>query len=348
LRATVTTPPADSISIPQQQTRDIYHIAWPHIEISSTDVGGDIPAVIETILENEADDDSTDLDLWTSRVVVGLRSLGRGADFTAYLNCADEQNIAGVTVALGANSAFGSNNAAPSGRLVTWNPGAPVVVPELVLTITLDSTLAWQWYGAYRAFIRIAKPAPSITGLQLRTTTGSGGVSYTNLIYFTDDSTDWQSVDVGKITLPASVLRSDDLEDQVEFAILATETVGAFLLFGDLILIPVDEWAGDFIDGAHTTSSYTTEDREVRLDSLIYPKQISRALVATISTDRLTSIWQSIVSDRMILQANRDQRLWFTFTRYVDPTEAQLGNMEIAHSIDVLRTQRYLSMRGDR
>jgi len=224
-----------------------------------------------------------------------------------------------------------------------------VTVPELVLTLTLDSTLAWQWYGAYRAFVRVAiGGTATITGLQLRTTTGSGGVSYTNLVYLTEDSTSWQAVDLGKVTLPASILRSSDLEDQVEFAILATQSTGVFVLFGDLILIPVDEWAGDFIDATHTSSSYTTEDREVRLDSLIYPKTIARALVAQISTSQLMSIWQSIVSDRIILQANRDQRLWFTFMRYLSVNQKQNADMEIAHSVDVLRTQRYLSMRGDR
>lgn len=341
----------ESISIPQQQTRNIYHIAWPHVEISSADVAGDIPAVIESILENEADDDGSDLDFWTSRVIVGLRSLGRGTDFTAYLNCGDEQNIAGVTVALGANSNWTTNRGLAAGRGVLWDPPGviPVVVPELTLTITLDSTLAWQWYGAYRAFIRAAVVAiGTITGLQLRITTGSGGVFYTSLVQVTDDSLSLQTVDVGKIVLPASVLRNDELEDQVEFAILATQSTGAPVIFADLILIPVDEWAGDFIDAAHTSSSYTTEDREIRLDSLIYPKKVARALLAQISTNQLMSIWQTIVSDRIMLQSNRDQRLWFTFTRYVSDAIIRDGNVEIAHSVDISRTQRYLSMRGDR
>lgn len=335
-----------SISVPQQQNRDVYHIAWPYIEVNSEDVGGDVAAIIESILENEADDDGADLDLWVNRVVAGLRSLDRGADFTAYLNCSDEQNITGVTVALGPNSGWGTNRRIAAGRYVLWTPvGAPL---DVTLTITLDSTLAYQWYGAYRAFVRCAIGATGhVTGLQLRVTTGSGGVFYTSPVYTTDDSVNLQAVDLGKVVLPASVLRHDELQDQIEFAILATTTAG-FILFADLILIPVDEWAGDFVDAAHTANSYTTEDREIRLDSLIYPKQISRALLATISTNRLRSIWQSITSDRMMLQSNQGQRLWFTFMRHISATETQIGDVEMAHSVDLLRTQRYLSMRGDR
>ena len=352
LVATVTAPPGDSISIPRQQTRDIYHIAWPHVEIGSGDVGGDVPAIIETVLENEADDDGTDLTLWTSRVVVGLRSLGRGTDFTAYLNCSVEQNIPGVTVALGGAGPEFTWLTSPrvaTGRCVLWTPGAPVAVPRVILTITLDSTLAWQWYGTFRAFVRIVRGgALAITGVQLRTTTGSGGVSYTSLVFPTPDNASPETVDLGKVVLPASVLRSDELEDQIEFAILATQTGTAFVLFVDLILIPVDEWAGDFVDAAHTSDSYTTDDREMRLDSLTYPKKISRALLARISTDQLMGIWQPIVSDRMMLQSNQDQRLWFTFTRWLNAAVTQLGDVEMAHSVDILRTQRYLSMRGDR
>ena len=85
------------------------------------------------------------------------------------------------------------------------------------------------------------------------------------------------------------------------------------MLLGNLILIPVDEWAGDYSDQALENDSDVGRaggiDRYLDIDSL-YPRR-NRAVVRQASGDEITAVLQIVAAGPAGLQAGEDQRLHF-------------------------------------
>jgi hypothetical protein len=326
VRARITSPNAMT-DVPAQDNREIYTVNWPRADVDELQVAGDIPALAQIKFRNRSDEDGYDptvdeLDLLENRVVVGLRSLDRGDDFVAYLNCADEQNPVGVTVTAGTNTAFGNDIEAPTGRrMVHTTDGASAWSDEC--TFTLDTFIARDFYGSFHAYLRAQQvdwdTEIDEVRVRLQVRTGSGGVTFTTDHKPFRNLNDWQLLDLGGVDIPASGLfSSDDLADETELVIQVWSSVAALTVnLYDLILIPTDEWALDAVDKALRSNSGVANGYLLDVDSVTYPKRDIKVFTRQVGSDRVRSTYQTNTPGPAILQANADQRLWFLTARGV-------------------------------
>lgn len=329
-------------SPPTQQNRDVYSIVWPYVEVQAEDVGGDVAAQVRTQIVKQ--DQSAD----TEEVLVGLRSCSRGLDFTPYLNIADEQNPTGITVAiLGANSAFGNDYLAPSGRAVIYNPpGADAPQPRF--SMLFSSSMAEQYVGKYQLFMRARQAGGT-----------PGDMTFQAYIYigtaYPGDIQIFVSESITASTALVPIHNLGTLEIDVPgaisgiflFVVADNTPAGASgdLIFYDLILMPVDEWAGDFLQPPLGHEVDLGEYLDV--DNVRFPKRGTVSYVRDVSDDAAITPYIGIKNGEAILQSNARQRVFFLTIS--EPHAAQpLARFSMAHSIVMTRNQRYLTMRGTR
>lgn len=336
-----------AVTIPTQQNRDTYSVVWPYTELAAAQVGGNLPARAKLKLYSQTDETGTGLsDLNALRkVVVGLRSLSRGSDFTAYLNCADEQNPANVTVAITGATGFASNTHSPTGRVVSRTTAGAVAMSSQ-FTITLAAPLTADYYGQFRGFLRMLV----LTGVgeftvQVVTTVSSGGSSTTSP-QTTVSTAVLQAADLGTIEMPLSPLMQSEIVDEIVFDIQISYTgAGDVIQFMDLILIPVDEWACDTFDFVLSTDSNAETDERLLIDSIGYPKSLLRTHIENVSTGRIKTSWAAVKNGPAILQRNANQRLWFAI--FGIESSVLTWQSFYVMSVQVDRQQRYLGPRGD-
>lgn len=349
-----------TVTPPVQRNRDIYAITTPFVNIDDAQVTGDIPSVARCKIYNVSDLDGPSgsaPDLYANRVLVGLRSYNRGSSFTPYLNIADSQNYNGIFISLGTNTSFVSDSVSPSGRYAQYNP-AGVESMATRATITISPSIASEFYGTYHAFLRGQRSAGSSTDItvRLQISSGSGGLSFTTISRQFQTTTAFEVLDFGQITLPVSgSFKSTDLGDSTSITIQASAASGTpnFNMY-DLVLLPVDEWAGSFVDVTNTTMSEIGRSNNVSkyldIDSVTDQRTDIKSLIRTTDGDFITSEYRPEANGEMILQANADQRLWF-FAMQTSATGSSyswLAPPEIVHSVQLYATPRYLALRGER
>lgn len=349
-----------AITPPTQQNRNIYSPTFPYVEVDSTQVVGDIAAIAEVKAHNRSDQDGpggSGPDLYDNRLIMGLRSTERGSAFSSYLNVSNEQNPFGVTVTAGATTTIDADVSAPTGWRGTFAP-AGVEAMLTRITFTLGPTIARDYYGTYHAFVRANRTAGAAAdiGIRLQISAGSGGVIYTTETKYLQTTTIFELLDFGQVSIPpAGVLKTTELGDSTEIRIQASAASGTpDLRLYDLILIPVDEYAIDAVDKANETDSDVgrsgSKDKYLNLDSLTNPKENIRALVQIFGSGFVTSIYGPIAPGELFLQANKEQRLWFLAAKTSATGTAfyWISPPEISHSIQILKNERYLSVRGNR
>jgi hypothetical protein len=350
-----------TITPPTHADADIFTFNLPYISVASTEILGDIPALAQIKAQNQSDFDGPGNygpDLYENRLVVGLRSYGRGNDFQAYINLADEQNPVDITIAAGTNTTFATDTMAPTGRRMTYNP-AGIEAMATRATISLGPTIARDFYGTFHAFLRARRTAGASTDLSVRlqVATGSGGIQFTTATSKQlQTTTAFEVLDFGEISLPVSgSFLPTDLADTTEIRIQASAASGTpDLYLYDLILIPVDEWAVDAVDKANEDDSDVGRSGDISklldIDSVTDPRIDIKTLVRMIGNELITAEYDPITNGGAILQANAQQRLWF-FAMQTSTTGSSyywIAPPEIAHSIQVYKNERYLGQRGAR
>jgi hypothetical protein len=304
------------------------------VEVQRADIGGDIFALALYTLRAR-----TLLD--TDRIIIGLRSLGRGTAFSAYINLADEQNVAGITVTAAGSCAFGNSLSAATGREVAYTAGGNGTV-----SLQLDAAIGNHYYGIYHAYLRGTQDGgyAGDTTMDVLLELGSGDVIQTHItgLQFEPD-VDWYLVDLGRLEIaPPSFLDSDEGYDEHTITITVAGTQDVHLY--DLVLIPVDEWAAEFVDPEQGVSTNDRLElwRVLEIDSVRHPKQTLRAILYNQLNQRIVGQWDKRANGPAMLQANAGQRVWF-LTALGD-----VSRPEVAFACQIEAVQRYLSMRGDR
>lgn len=346
---------------PTQQHRNIYSITWPDIDIAAAQVMSDIPALAQIKLRNRSDKDgSAAPTLWDNRIIIGLRSYDRGPTFTAYLNASDEQNPPGVGVAtMTANTSIDANIIGITGMLCTYDAQIGDTTFADQLNFTLQPTIARDYYGTFHAYLRAGVMSGSSSDIhaRLQVRTGTGGVTLETKDDYLKGTTDYEVLDFGRISIPASgLLDVADLGDSTVLALQFRNDSGATrtVRIHDLILIPVDELAIDSVDYANIAGSIIGHQsftpHLLDVDSLTYQKVDVRTLVRTADIDEyVTSIYVAS-GGPMILQANAHQRLWVFCmnTSAVGTSYKWLAEPWVCHSVQVWCNGRWLGLRGDR
>ena len=341
---------------PWQQNRNIYAVNWPYIEVNEDDIGGDIEALIKARIQNQSDKDTAIAavpELPVERLICGLRSLDRGADFSAYLNCADNDRTDITVTVPAAQSAFGTSNFGPTGRVVVVTNAITSFLDTYAVQFVFSPDLSKQFYGTYRCFITGYQSSVAAGGLEIKChygfldglkVWGSIAASWVNINNF-------EILDLGIIELPPGDFPVDDYADQLFIGISTKGTTGTedCVLFS-VILIPVDEWSADNIypydEDSGLSRRGTADQRVLDIDSITYPKKHIRSVAREETTEYIRSNWQVIANGPAVMQANKNQRLWFTSAYW--ESSAWVFFQETADTVSIEKTQRYFSFRGDR
>ena len=345
---------------PVQQERNVYSVLWPYVEIQEDKVGGDVPPLIRQYIRNQSD--KAGAVRYSDRVLIGLRSLSRGENFTAYLNCSPEQNVTGITADdAGFGNVFVADMTTPTGWCLQCT--APVIGGEDVVTFIISASLANEYIGAYHVFLRGHQTTAGTIEAELQ-----GYVGLTDNVVLSDrvafaTLSDWEVLDLGPLTIPfyGSPLPSEMNDIYLTIYLYGD---GANCDLYDLILLPVDEWAID-TGNLNVTSWPSTAAKlgyrnqptsggptpigntYLDVDSIANPKVPIRSTLKYYYTDLMATTYSAITPEPMIAQRGEAQRYWFLHTT-LDTRSTGIGSQpEIVNSVQNWNVQRYISMRGD-
>ena len=328
---------------PTQQNRAIYTILSPYVTIDGDVVEGDIPAWLKINMTVRSSPSGTTLTAHT--LYMGLRQVSRGANFSAYLNFADEQNPTGVLAQVYAPAAFAASVISPTGRVVSYLPAGAGDAPIALFSLNP----AAPWLGRYHVFIRAMQTAGAVGDLQLRVRANymNSQIDVTPWVSFSSLSITDAWLDMGELSLTPRIWGNTTgiaLNIDVRTAVVRTLTLY------DMVLLPVDEWVAQITLASPTLLSFP--DGTFQLDGISAPNQgtigqlVGLTLAGTMAVADLSEL--RINRDAPIAVPRSDQRLWFHAVTFEPPATDLRSEHEFAMSAQLFRQQRYLSMRGDR
>jgi hypothetical protein len=337
---------------PQQRNRDIYTVVRPSVDIDELQVLGDIPALAQSLIYTWGDYHNI------KSIIMGTRSSDRGSSFRMYLNLSDEQNPAGVNVTPGLNTAFAAYMEAPTGRAIRYNPGAGQTG---VVSISLDASISNDYFGRYRCYLRVDREA-AVTDCTAQLKIGLQDASglYTSYYYTSETLTIASEVeayllDFGIVDVPGfGIAANNEILMPLIFEInLANTTANPDVYLYDLILIPIDEWSGEF-------ANYNPDVNLEALGIVVYPeyhyldvnsldmKRRVSAFMRYSENGELRYSWKVITSEEMQLQANADQQLFVLMRSWDTADNVWIAEVKEIGTTQLYANARYLSMRGSR
>lgn len=332
---------------PIQANRYVYTTLLPYIDIAANEITGDLPAVGRLKYMNQ-----TGLDV--ERFVCGLRSLNRGNNFNSFINISDVQTPFGLTLAKSSDAgvSWQTDKKAPTGRslLLSYSSGGSLNAWKDLASVTISNTIARDYHGYYRVFIRCFynNALAQVWNLRLQLLFGSGGSKVTTKTVYPTTLSDWEVLDFGQISIFTRQIacQAGSLSDQLKLVVqgYCTSTSKPLTLY-DIVLIPIDEWAVDtrIPDLVTSGSPQIPNHSFMDIDSITNPK-IAISAMNRNSAGLIVSRYQTINNGQMILQKNRDQRLWFLNMDYANYWR---GYPELLGSVQVFKQQQYLGFRGE-
>lgn len=329
---------------------NIYIVQQPFIEFDN--LAGDVMALAQIKLYNRTDKGDFPLaSQSTRRLIMGLRSVERGERFTAYINFAQKQNPLGITIGVLGGSAFVVDTGlAAASQYISDTRTTSLDTWVNIAQITLDSSLAHDFAGTYQFYIRHSYEIAggAFTKVRLRfvnydyqsevignETTLSGesfGFGFAELAY------------VGQFTISSNrYLKSSDASNELNIfvEINAADTGHTVNLF-ELIMIPADEWIGDF---DFLRSGITNH---VDIDSATFPKRTIRSLQRKNGSNLIDSVASSSVSGAFGLQPGQRQKLWVLAQNFTPSFDYFTDSLHtLVHQIKLWHHARWVGLRGN-
>lgn len=331
---------------PLHDNRYIYTTLLPSIEIAAEEVTGDLPAMGRIKWTNNSGID-------VERFVCGLRSLDRGENFCPYINISDTQAPFGLGVVKGTLSGINwqTTKKAPTGRSLdlSLSSAGDLNSWKDLVTITISNTVAREYHGYYRTFLRCFynNALAQVWNLRVQIRFGSGGSRINTQTAFPTTLADWEAVDLGQISISTRQVACQvgSLSDQLQLVVqgYCTSTLKELILY-DLILMPIDEWAVDsrIPDLITSGSPQIVNHNYIDIDSVSNPKTQISAFHRN-SAGLIVSRYQVVNNGPVILQKKKDQRFWFFNLEYANYWRAY---PEVIGSVQIYKQQQYLAYRG--
>ncbi len=357
-----------TLTPPTQQNRDVYSAVWSHVEIDDDQCQGNIDSLAQICLHNRSDGASggpggSEPLLYANRAVGGVKETEDHANFRAFVNFADEQNVDGITVDVtvdpdGATSIQADSNlSSATGRRVFFDASdADVTLNEWQdrVAVEFGPTVARDYYGTYKVFLRGKQNGGSAgeVNVRIKTVGGTGGVSSITEAQETQSISDHEVIEFDTpITLPVSAqMTPDELGDETGVIVqISTEATDADLYLYDMFLLPVDEAWFDATDRANNAESSVENGRRLLVDSITIPKSPTRAVVQKLEAGTNCASWVVDGDGKARLKAGTQVRLW-TMAMQTSATGATYtwhSHPEILHSVKVAATDRWLLGRGE-
>lgn len=331
-------------SAPQQDTRDPYTITWGYVELAAAAVQGDLPALARLEFLNEAEIGAA-VPAAYERMLMGIRSVSRGVNFSAYLNAADEQNPEGLTVSAVNTAAFANDSTTPTGRRISVTIGASITS---YARFAFTGNLIQQYYGRFRVFCFAQQVGGTAGDLYLRLAQTTLSPSLLNTRYsptvygaFKDTV---EVFDFGQIVIPfTNALNQSEVVDTLRIEVQAGASSAVTIHIYQLFLLPIDEVACEAINN---NGDEVVQGWYLTMDSLTRPKNPVRTFVYDQADDHVLFAMQPIITGRVLLQANAQQRVWCMGTR-LNSGRDYVSGFNIANSMKITYSPRYASMRGN-
>jgi hypothetical protein len=315
---------------------------WPYFDVCDDSIEGDYEALLK-ISEQAAS--ST-----IQSIIIGDRSLDRGADFDGYFNCADEQNSDFVTVALvSASTAFANDVLAATNRVITYAPGG-VAIDEDVFYIRVMNN---NYTGTYRLILFAEASAVSTSNFRIELEPYLVGATSYPIAY-----TPWVTiqsnlsnpyVDLGQITIPEDVGREPTVNGfNLLMHVNKDDLVNATWTFYQLVLIPNDEFALEAFDDNTLSGNPSCRILDyLYLDSAENNKYTTK--IDSWSSTAKQGVYRGVTRGSISVPPRHALRFWHKLGENFSPTTG-LRDSRAYNLMRVLLydAERYIGLRGDR
>jgi hypothetical protein len=325
---------------PVQQNRDVYTVTWSGIE--TEEVGGDMDALAEVVLNNEAYGPPL---LAVDQLFIGSRLVSRGADFIPFLTASTVQQPTGWNLSPGGASAEVVDVRSTVGTVVQTNfPGAPAWESIGLGGMTADR--ANQTRGTFRVFFRTRQVGGAAGDVEMRFDWRSLDIFKTSRIVATA-GTGTRLMDFGTWTFPFAEMKASETQD-TEFVFVEARNIGAATTFEliEMIFLPVDEMALEVYLGPDGTYEWRRR-YDLHLDGLTYPRHEFRSYLTDAPSwgSDVQSSWD-YTGRRIVMEENNIQRHYIVTNNEFTGTTCRIENCLSVRSWTA--AQRYSSMRGAR
>lgn len=343
-----------SVTLPVQGAFQVYSPYRAYVDIAAAQVGGDLPALGRVRRTSNLYDDQITSFLSFGQgdrsQIMAVRSLDRGANFSAFVNLQDGYNPTGVTVELEADvSTLEPALNSPTGEKITWTPFLVADTTQAICRIRLEQPIIEEYYGRYRMFVR-GRFGSDIAWLRHRTKYEFAQNEWVGerRPHPALPANSYGAIDLGYITIPpTNQVRSIDLSEPVIISIEGYlsgdgQVTGEVI---DFVFMPADEWTCQTVGYVGVNGEIVTEETIIfDTDSLGQPKENIRSLLRDGATDNVADTLQTIGSQPVQFSAAINQRLWLL---QIDQ-ETEVGSAFSSMAIEVARSERYHHLRAAR
>lgn len=321
-----------------------FAIQDPWIEIDETRLDGDIQAILQQKLYNLTGVPS--VPYYTNRIIAGSRFVDRGTSFISHINLTNAGvpavgNESSINISIDVTRITGgvTDAQAPAGTRMLFTSA----IESLTSRVVVVPVTANDYQGSFRVFLRCQQTNGSINQVftQLRMTIGSDTIYTSNPVYVGALNT-YTLLDFGKITVAPRNLAPGEAFGDLRFNLYFGSTAnGTLVRLYDLILIPVDEWAGDFSNAGGATNTYYA-----KLDSIEQPKVTLRAGLFSVASNAYWGTYQVIANGAFQVEPRRKMRFYYLTENF--PTASTRNSYPaMSHETLTFGQDRYLGMRGD-
>jgi hypothetical protein len=347
---------------PEQADRNIYSPCSAFAEIDADEISGTLDAYAKVQINNRSAGGGPgggDPPLYANRIIVGVKAIENHETFRAFLNFSDGQNPEGVSVSTvdedGATAIqTDSGLAAAVGERVFFDSSAAAEASTLKdrVSLILSTTVARDYYGSYRCFLRCKQNGGSAgqVSLRLKIASGTGGISFLTDTQYTQTTSDHHLIEFeNPITLPvSSQFTNEDIGDETSITVqIASSSGSADVYLYDLFLLPVDVSYVDATDLANTATSAVDNEARLLVDSISVPKVEIRALAQKVASDLFSASWSVDSKGPFTLIKVQSHRIWLLSARTASAgSTIWISEPEVCHSVRAWKVDRWLLGRG--
>lgn len=333
---------------PIQDIQLIYSTQWPFWEVSATEIGGDIEALIKLLLvQFETLNAAGNPQGAYNHLLIATRKYSRGASFMPYLNT--QGNLTGVSFAATAPAAATANSLAPCGQSLNYSVAIATAEATIGTWTLTGATLTRQYQGRYRIFVRLRMSAGAVGRIGFRAqfidalTTPSTVIVQTDVFYNTMTTPPgYDLVDLGILSFQNT---GGLAYTRIDIALRAVTTGAATVEVLDIILFPVDERNLELYvngDGKFDYQSGATDPGYQPLHDSTKPKEGPYS--ATVNNNDELIYTMSTKTMRMAIKPQERTRIYFLPW---DDADGAYKGTESVFDGRFERVLQFLNMRGD-
>jgi hypothetical protein len=346
------TPPIQSLWHP-------YTAMCPYIDIDDTEITGDVLALLKMRINNVSDDTASwtpgapDMDI--TKILLGIRSLDRGADFSAYIPASYSVLPTGMVIYYLGNVDRGGYLVGGSAYALYDPSGAETTTS--FIDIRISSLISRQYYGKFALYARVRQAGGTLGDITMYVDILISSVKY----IFNSNRVTVGALAENEMLYLGMLEISTDIPDYemgtIDFMIHFENDPAAGdgdLYIYDLIMMPTDECLIS-VEGDETWNNRVGYDALGNciqfIDSITNPKkkvtgEVRAYNALTGAESSISDISVPIYNNALSVPPNKAQRIWFAMEHGDYPITRHVVVFETVCTVMLEKQQRYLAMRG--